>query len=203
MQYADFTSGSKDIRILSRPIRVFWAGWETDTFKLQEAKWKIAVDHDPLRDYYTFLFRHEQMDLTALSTAMQIHQVITDFNMGGQYAAQLPPLTIERVVSKIEVYRDIAQGHYFDGFVQIDAKPQMTSKKVDRLEDSNVFALSSGQAEEVVIDQADMTVVDHLKAIKELQSDTQRILRDKARQKKEPGEIPVKGEVIVQLTEYR
>ncbi len=191
-------------RLLSRPIRVFWMGWETDTYKLQQNGWKIAVKQDIYRDYYEFLFRHEQMDLTALSAALQIHQVLTDVNMGGQYAAQLPPLTIERVVSRIEVYRDRERGNYFDDFVQIDAKPRMTSQKVSRLEDSNVFAVAIDKAEEVVIDRADMTVVDHLQAIKALQSEKQRVLRDKAREKeKTQGEVPVSGEVVIQLTEYR
>lgn len=195
---------SEENRILSRPIRVFWAGWETDTFKLQQSGWKIAVKQDMYRDYYEFLFRNDFMNLTALSAAMQIHQLITDHKMGGQYAAQLPPLVIEKVAPTIEILRDARhENNFFDDFKMIDARPRMESMRVSSLQESCVFAYAIDQAEEVVVDRADMTVVDHLKAIKELQSDEQKRLREKARQKRDRSEEPVKGSVILQLTEYR
>ncbi|MDJ0952535.1 MAG: hypothetical protein QNJ81_02530 [Acidimicrobiia bacterium] len=202
------TSGSfypsEEQRLLSRPIRVFWMGWETDTLKLQNAGWKIAVKQDIYRDYYTFLFRHDRMELTALSSALQIHQVITDMNQGGQYASQLPPLVIEKVAPNLEIVRhiDYDDHNFFDDFNQIDAKPRISKQHISRLQDSCVFALATGQAEEVVVDRADMTVVEHLQAIKQLQSDEQKRLREKARAKEE-GEEPVRGEVVIQLTEYR
>jgi hypothetical protein len=189
--------------LLSRPVRVFWAGWESDTFRLQQCGWKIAVKQDMYRDYYEFLFKHKEVDLVAMSPGMTIHQAITDWQTGGQYAQQLPPIQITRVARTIELYRDIAvEDNLFNSYTMIDARPQMAERKTHRLEDSNVFAVAINEEKEIVIDQADMTVVDHLQAIKELQSERQRELREKARHKTE-GEIAVTGNTVVRLVEYK
>jgi len=66
----------------------------------------------------------------------------------------------------------------FSHFQAIDATPQMVTHKIQRMEDLNIFAVV-GKTEQVLIDKADMSVVDHLEAIKALQSQKQREIRDR------------------------
>lgn len=87
----------------------------------------------------------------------------------------------------------------WDNFNLIDATPRIVEDEVTRLEDLNIFAMAIGKAEQVTINQADMTVVEHLDAIKNLQSDKQKDLREKARK----GDSDVRGNIIVQLVDYK
>ncbi len=45
-------------RILSRPLRVHWAGWETDTYRLQRSGWKISAMQDVRGNRLQMAFRH-------------------------------------------------------------------------------------------------------------------------------------------------
>lgn len=193
---------SDDARILSRPIKVHWAGWESNTLRMQQAGWKIAIRHDYYNGRYDFVFSHEQAKMSGMVSGMQIRQILTDIQNGGQYAESIF-IDIQHMANNLEVYRVNAHGDFFADFQMIDATPRMVTGRIDSLRDSSVFAYAVHQAEEVVIDQADMTVVDHLKAIKELQSEEQKRLREKARRQREANEQPVQGNVVVQLTEYR
>lgn len=62
-------------------------------------------------------------------------------------------------------------------FQQIDAQPTCTFADVQSIEDMNIFNVPLTRAEEILIDDADMTVIEHLQAIKELQSEDQKRIR--------------------------
>jgi len=111
---------------------------------------------------------------------------------------------VVRIAPTIENIRIQSTGSW-ENFQLIDAEPQMVNTTIERVEDLNIFAMAVGQAEHVVIDKANMDVVDHLQAIKDLQSDKQKELRDKARkgESMREGENVVHGEVVVQLVNYK
>jgi hypothetical protein len=44
--------------VMSRPVRMFWAGWETDTHKLQKAGWALSAEQDPFRGSLRLAMRH-------------------------------------------------------------------------------------------------------------------------------------------------
>lgn len=194
---------SSDVRILSRPIPIRWAGWESNTLMLQQCGWQIAVEFNPDCDVYRLMMRHEQMNMTAMTNERVIDFAVSLSNFEHRELAKLPGFEVMQVAPRLENAR-ITDNRSWDGFQMIDAKPQMLETKIERLEDLNIFALAVGKAEEIVIDKADMSVVDHLKAIKELQAEKQKQLREKSRQKRrDVGGERVRGEVVVQLTNYR
>ena len=64
-------------------------------------------------------------------------------------------------------------------FQQIDAEPYMVHDFHPRsIEDFNVFRVKQHE-EEIFIEEADMTVLDHLQAIKDLQSEDQARIRER------------------------
>lgn len=191
-------SNSYDRRILSRPIGIRWAGWETDTQRLQRAGWKLAVETDAYREQYRLIMNHEQMRLTAMTDERKLEYALTQ--MQHTFRQDCFPIFEVRHVAPTFEFVKIQMGAFPD-FQQIDAEPRMSTQEVKRLEDLNVFRLALDGAEEVIIDKADMSVIEHLQAIKDLQKETQRDLRQKARQSK-PADSE-RGEVVVQLVDYK
>ena len=199
-------------RILSRPVPVHWAGWETDTLRLQRAGWQLAVEFEPTRDMYSLMLKHPEMNMMALTSAIRLDHGLSMLDNYRSRGYSDPatgvnatvPFNVVKVAPQFENVRIQSTGTW-KNFQLIDAEPQMVDTIIERPEDLNIFALAMTQAEQVAIDQADMSVVEHLEAIKDLQSDEQKMLRDKARKREAriDGENAVTGEVIVQLVDYK
>ena len=58
-------SSDKYWAMQSRPIKVHFAGWESDTYCLGRAGWKMAHEADPRWRHDRFMFHHERAALTA------------------------------------------------------------------------------------------------------------------------------------------
>jgi hypothetical protein len=205
-------SSNKEQRILSRPVPVHWAGWETDTTRLQRNGWQLAVEFEPMKDMYALMMRHPEMNMTALTSAIRLDHglsLMDNYSRRG-FADPSPgvnamvPFNVIKVAPQFENVR-IQSTASWENFQLIDAEPQMVETTIERPEDLNIFALAMSQAEQVAIDKADMSVVEHLEAIKDLQSDEQKTLREKARKReaRREGEHAVTGEVVVQLVDYK
>lgn len=99
----------------------------------------------------------------------------------------------------------LSHGIDFSRFQQIDAIPQMVTGKIQRLEDLNIFSVV-GRTEQVLIDKADMSVIDHLEAIKSLQSAKQREIRDRMARGEKDEQRPAHGRpnlhLVAQLVHY-
>lgn len=152
---------------------IHWAGWRSDTLHLQNSGWKIAVDYDYYRDSYRIAMQHEAMRLHAITSALTMIQAEHDRHRD---LSEMPIFEVVHCAPSIQSTQ--VHGIDFSRFQQIDAAPQMVTSKIQRIEDMNIFAVV-GKTEQVLIDKADMSVVDHLEAIKSLQSDEQRKIRDR------------------------
>ncbi len=203
----------KEQRILSRPVPVHWQGWETDTVRLQRAGWQLAVEFEPSRDMYSLIMNHKEMKLTAITSAIRIDHGLSMYDQRqsqfGQSPApgvnHMPAFNVVKIAPSIENIR-IQSNATWKNYQLIDAEPQLSEMTIEKIEDLNIFALAVGGAEQVVMDKANMEVVDHLEAIKDLQSDTQKELREKARKGvfSDYDRVgPPVGEVVVQLVDYQ
>jgi hypothetical protein len=90
-------------------------------------------------------------------------------------------------------------GLSWDGFRAIDARPQYSEGPIRSIEDTNIFAPFKSKAEEVLVNKADMSVIEHLEAIKRLQDPEQSLIRKKMIE----SEVIPQRNVIVQLVEYK
>lgn len=157
-------------RILSRPLGVEWAGWTTDTLTLQECGWKLAVSVDSSVMKYRLMMTHQKMNLYAITDVLTIERLPGDYD-GRRHA---PVFHVIHVAPDIQVIQTMLPT--LGAFEEIDARPQFVESKITSLRDLNVFA--TRKAEQVLIDKADMTVIEHLEAIKALQSPEQKRLRE-------------------------
>lgn len=159
--------------VLSRPIGIEWGGWRSDTLTLQEAGWRLAVDFDIRRDEYQLIMKNETMSLCAITDRIEIAQLPAYYD-GRKHA---PIFRVVHMAPDIYVVRSMMSAR-FNHFEEIDARPQSIEHR--SISNMNVFATK--QAEQILIDKADMTVIEHLEAIKTLQSPKQRELRARVRE---------------------
>jgi hypothetical protein len=160
-------------RILSRPIGVVWAGWESNTFRLQQAGWELAVEYVPMDDTYRLMVHSHEGKLYGVSNATYLNKRMAD-----AWNEDMPnSFQMQGLAQSIQTIRmaDIS----FKDFRQIDATPQMMDAEIQRVEDFNLFKTITTRAEEIIIEKADMSVIEHLQAIKDLQSNTQAEIRDR------------------------
>lgn len=164
-------------RLLSRPMGVEWAGWRTDTFTLQQNGWEIAVDYDIRYDGYRLLLRHKMLRLYALSDSQRIENLL-DSRYNPDVIRDYPVFHICGVAPSIQTMQ--VAGVDFSRFKEIDAQPRIVNHVITRVEDMNIFAAPMpGDKGEVLIDGADMSVIEHLEAIKRLQSASQAEIRQR------------------------
>ena len=190
-------------RLLSRPMGVEWEGWRTDTWTLQQNGWEIATSFDIRCLAVRLCLRHRLMRLYAITGEEMIEHAMAN---PGFDASKLPVFRITAVAPSIETIR--MYGMDFSVFREIDARPRMSMQEIQRIEDMNIFAAPMpGSKGEVLIDGADMSVVEHLEAIKRLQSATQQEIRDRILNSRHEGcevdmRTPPKSNVVA-LVNYK
>lgn len=165
---------SEGPRLLSRPMGVEWAGWRTDTLTLQRNGWEMAIEFDICYHAYRLLLRHKMMRLYALTDAMRIEEAMS-------HNGNLADVPVFHICGVAPTIRSLeVPGINFSAFREIDAAPRVVTNKITCVEDLNIFAAPMpGAKGEVLIDGADMSVIEHLEAIKRLQSASQQEIRDR------------------------
>jgi len=130
--------------------------------------------------------KHPEMQLYAISNYTQLRNTYLNEPW---HMSEIPAFIVKHVVSDIKVHQILDD---LSGFEPIDARQQYVDTPIRGIEDFNIFA-PIAKFEQVLVDKADMSVVDHLEAIKKLQSNTQRELREKER---------ARPKLIAQLVSY-
>lgn len=165
------SSQFSDHRVLSRPAEVWWEGWRTTTTDLQRNGWELAVDRDLRRMTYTLLLKHRMMKLYAITS----EEKWDDFSHDSY--GRMPVFHVQQIAPRFETVA--VQSMDWSGYQQIDAMPCMAETERKSIEDFNIFHVPLTRAEEIIIDTADLSVIDHLNAIKELQSEQQKDIRQR------------------------
>lgn len=170
MHHSVFNDG---LRLLSRPCLVYWAGWETDTQKLQQSGWSISAEQDMMSRGVRLAMRHEPMRLYAITN------IVADVHweaVQNPYAHGVDVVfSVIKAGSGMQV--QLIESHF--DFKSVDCQPQMTTNPVRDVEDMGIFQTPLTRTAEIIVEQADMSVIEHLEAIKELQAPKQAEIRQR------------------------
>lgn len=119
--------------LLSRPVKVIFAGWESDTYTLQRHGWEIAADEDMRDCTMQLALSHKGAGIQAITHKIE-WQYLRDFPSQG------PPVY---VINVAVMHRDIRipmVGKVEMNWNLIDAMPQLRREEIVRLEDLCHFA---------------------------------------------------------------
>ncbi len=125
-QYPNFGS-----RILGRPIKVHWAGWESTTARLQQAGWEVAAEQDAFRNTMRLAFNHPQHGAQGI-TEVTDHDYYRDQASHGPHMEHMPLELPMRVHMGREV-RVHSAG--IPNLAAIDAYPSICHQGIHKLED--------------------------------------------------------------------
>jgi len=158
--------------------------------------WRLAVNFEPYRQTYQLLIKNEALHLCGITDAMHIENSISRYDAR---MAEIPVFRVLQIAPQIQVMR-VSCELSPRNFEEMYAAPQFVTSKIESLYDLNVFATK--RAEQVLIDKADMSVIEHLEAIKALQSPKQKEIRQKLSQPQEAMERP-RLHLVAQLVHYQ
>lgn len=134
-------------RILSRPLRLRWAGWEADTYNLQTAGWRLAAEEDVARDQIRIAFSHDRYDVRGFSQAVPFRYL----EPADEWDRARPTIPVAHMANRLWV-RTIESPFRFRA---IDATPQLAPSMLEhRLEDLVHFAPAMAEQRLILPDEA-------------------------------------------------
>lgn len=185
----------------SRPCKVWWLGFESNTFALQQAGWELAVEESIAHMQIRLLLRHQDLRLYAVSEYSHF-----DFFESAGNPSYPPP--VFRVIQAAPRFEVISMHDYaFDQFKQIDARPAMSLQERRSVEDFAIFATPLVRTEEIIVEPKE--VADILEQLLAMQSPEQKAIRERNRTRDRRGEVPGAGPVqkfhaqIISLDSFR
>jgi len=174
---------------LSRPIKVYWAGWETTTTALQQNGWELSQEKDYRRQSLRIAIRHKNCNLYGVTKFISYDYA--------EYSIRhkiLPPFNMQYMANKVQV--NVMDN--YDNFKPIDAMPQIRDVEIKNIEDFNIFATPLVRTEEIIVNPE--TVSDLLIRIKEMQMPEQeRIIKQKRLREHREGEVQLQQKFHAQI----
>jgi hypothetical protein len=137
-----------DPRLLSRPLRVHWAGWDTDTYRLQAAGWKLSAYQD---------IRGSRIQLALQHSGMRIEGITDQLDYRYEQALDLRERGyVDSIVLKVQcMLGETVQLHQVGSIENlwspIDAEPRYTAETITRLEDLAHFAGPLIRTNEIIV----------------------------------------------------
>jgi len=175
-------------RLMSQPVRVRMAGWESDTYHLQGAGWELSADQDVSRGTMRLALHHKEMGITALSAVVDWRYEVHSHN----FRAELPIVHVEHFGrSRTIMVHGMGGGLPMAAFQPIDAVPSFTTVEPQCLEDLVHFA--SFEQKRVILPAE--TVDDLMRRILDLQEPArQAYFLEEA--KRERGRLRIEAQVM-------
>lgn len=184
--------------IISPPIRVRWAGFESDTTRLWRAGWEISAEQDFYQDVLRIALKHKearvygisnpiayreiaQAGLGSMKMKMKMNEILAEIGLDVRLANEL----------RLEIHST-----ELPRFEPVEAQPTFIERKIYTLEDLKIFKTRPKDAQEVLLDMP--TIDEVLKYALKLQEPTQAELREKKR-RAEQMKARVDSEVKAEL----
>jgi len=190
---------SPGYQILSRPVKVDWAGWRSDTRTLQQHGWEISAHQELENDRMAIAFRHSQMGMRGLSelTAFEYER-----NFHDQDYLQHVQLRISHLAGGFKLVPIDTSMQFYP----IDARPQVATWKGEEFTFDNFahFAKGFSTAKQIIMPPDED--VDQLLAriLQKQEAGKQAYFEEKVRQAhRDAGPMPTVHAQIITLADRR
>jgi hypothetical protein len=111
-------------RLMSRPIEVHWAGWRTDTYKLQQAGWQISMDQSLEKHALRVVIKNDEHRMIGLGGWMDMYHFNDRYNHPDNLTGRLTETAIyemDQMAGDIRVSNRAA----FVNFKAVDGQPRI------------------------------------------------------------------------------
>lgn len=140
-------------RILSQPVKLHWAGWETDTYRLQQAGWELSAEENIASMSMRLVMRHEQLGMIGqtLTTTWDYERMLRKGYWGNYEDTPEAYMQVRHMGRQIVIH-----DHGPMNFHPIDAQPQLTNHSVTSLDDLAHFAKPLVRTQALVLPEPDV-----------------------------------------------
>lgn len=146
--WGDFDRGYPDKYLASQPWKLHFAGWETDTYRLQQNGWQLSAVQDPYYDAMQIAFQHPEYRIRGISSKVSHWDARSVMGFGGmrdgprymEAHAQLATDFVSRTATVAP----------FDKFQPIDAEPQIMNME-QYMSRNMVFAPNLARTQEIIV----------------------------------------------------
>jgi len=173
--------------LASRPMRLHFAGWETDTYRLQQNGWQLSAIQDPYMDAMQIAFQHQEYRMRGIT-----HKIRREYDMMMQNHMIDAPCHL--ATDFISHTTSIAP---FGKFQPIDAEPQFMETR-QRMSENMVFAPNLARTQEIIVPE--QSVDDLLNMMLEKQAANRaQLIRKRVREQGEMIDFNPRTHVHAQL----
>ena len=170
-----YSGSTTDHRFLSTPMEVYWAGWQTDTLRLQQAGWELSAEQDIYRAAMRLGIRHQSAQMYGISSPVNL-----DYQRHYYEGSRAPNIPIQMAYLATKVTVNVMDD--LSNFQPIDATPQFVNgpaAQIKNIEDFGIWALPMARSEEIIVDPHDVDQL--LKMIRDVQLPEQEAIRERNR----------------------
>lgn len=138
-------------RILSRPMKLHFAGWETDTYRLQQAGWQLSAEQDIMRNAFSIALQNQQYNIRGMSARVDLDYMAASrsYNSFDFGVPEVPVMLASSFQSQL-------MGYDFNKYEPIDAVPQFMNQRIQRMEDMKIFAPNLVRTKEIIVPEYDV-----------------------------------------------
>lgn len=144
--------GSITHRVLSKPIKVRWAGWESDTHQLQRGGWEISAQEDVACRALQIALRHPEWEARGISQRIHDYDYFQDFQRMNSYGS---PQAYEFGMQLGKSIHFHESGPPSVAFRAVDCTPQFVERQIKSLEDWAHFAPMPKAPQQIILPQED------------------------------------------------
>lgn len=137
--------------LLSRPVRLYWAGWETNTYLLQKNGWSLSAQQDVASGSLRLGIQNRELQVQGLTEALDWRYQHASVHQREEILDHVIFRT--KMAHRMNV---VVQGVSSFAFQPIDAEPMVTTSPVRTLEDLCHFAVPLTRTQEIVVPEPDV-----------------------------------------------
>ena len=169
---------SQNTRFVNRPIKLWWGGWETDTFKLGQEGWQISAEQDIYRRKMRIAINHPKLQVQSITEMEDF--MYEQFLHNDMYRGITLPVMLRFKTMASEIYVDTIETG--TSMSAVDFRPQMIENKVRSLGDiANFQTIVEVPKNEIYLKEANINQILEMALQKqepEQERIRQQILRD-------------------------
>lgn len=141
----------------NRPVKLYWAGWESDTYKLGCEGWEISAQQDVYNRQMRIAINHPKAEIRGMTEIDAFHyQELMNPNYTGGTPTLPTMLHFEDIARQIYVQhmmsRDVA-------FHPVDFRPQYSEVEIQSLNDFANFAPLELPKNEIFLREANINQI--------------------------------------------
>lgn len=139
-------------RILSRPVRVDFAGFESNTYVLQQCGWEISMNQDVYSGKIGLALRHQGLQLHGFTDFVNHDYERAIYGGIERHVFRIVRMFYEKNMN----FEVIRSDDWRMACSPVDCQPQMTTREIKSMEDFAIFATPLTRTQEIIVDPNDV-----------------------------------------------